>query len=106
MYRFKILVILIVIAGLSSCDLLENQTPQQSLPAEGGLETLGDYESALVGAYDHVQTFANGDNSGQLAFANDIITDDAFWTGSFPTYVEISSQQMSANNGSIEGQWD
>lgn len=106
MYRFKLLIILLVAVGLTSCDLLENQEPQQSIPAEGGLETIGDYESALVGAYDNVQEFSNGDNSGQLAFANDIITGDAFWTGSFTTYVEISAQQMSAANGSIEGQWN
>lgn len=106
MFRFKLLIILLVAVGLTSCDLLENQEPQQSIPAEGGLETIGDYESALVGAYDNVQEFSNGDNSGQLAFANDIITGDAFWTGSFTTYVEIAAQQMSAANGSIEGQWN
>ena len=106
MYRLKLLIILLVAVGLTSCDLLENQEPQQSLPAEGGLETIGDYESALVGAYNNLQEFSNGDNSGQLLFAGDIMTGDAFWTGSFTTYVEISAQQMSAANASIEGHWN
>lgn len=106
MYRLKLFVTLLVVVGLTSCDLLENQEPQQSLPAEGGLETIADYESALIGAYDNVQEFSNGDNSGQLAFLNDIITSDAGWTGSFTTYVEVASQQMTSANGSIEGQWD
>src|SRR5699024_425791 len=96
----------LVIAGLSACDLLENQQPQQSLPAEGGLETLADFESALTGAYDNVQELAGGTNSGQLAFANDIIADNTVWTGSFPTYVQIAEQQMAPNNGSIADQWD
>lgn len=106
MNRLKILLMFLVVVGLSSCDLLDSQEPQQSLPSEGGLETIGDYESALVGAYDNVQEFSNGDNSGQIAFLNDIIAGDAVWTGSFPTYVEVSSQQMSANNSSIAGQWN
>ncbi len=106
MYRLKLLLIFLVAVGLSSCDLLENQQPQQSLPFEGDLESQSDFESALVGAYDKVQTFSNGDNAGQLAFAGDIMTGDAEWVGSFTTYVEISSQAMSAANGSIAGQWN
>jgi hypothetical protein len=106
MYRIKLLVMFLVVVGLSSCDLLENQEPQQSLPFDGDLETLSDFESALIGAYDNVQEFSNGDNSGQLAFAGDIMTNDAVWEGSFTTYVEISAQAMSAANGSIAGQWN
>lgn len=105
MYRLITLTICIVAAGFTSCNVLD-QDPKQSLPADGGLETLGDFESALVGAYDNVQTLSDGTNAGQLAFLNDIITEDADWIGSFPTYTEVNAQQMSASNGSIEDQWN
>lgn len=106
MYRIKLILVTIVIAAFTSCDVLDSPEPQQSLPAEEGLETVADFESALIGAYNNVQEFSNGDNSGQLAFLNDIIAEDAVWTGSFPTYVEVAAQQMSASNGSIAGQWN
>ncbi|MEX0724020.1 MAG: RagB/SusD family nutrient uptake outer membrane protein [Gracilimonas sp.] len=106
MSRLKLILVTIVITAFTACDVLDSPEPQQSLPADEGLETVADFESALNGAYNNVQEFSNGDNSGQLAFLNDIITDDAVWTGSFPTYVEVSAQQMSPSNGSITGQWN
>lgn len=106
MNRLKILIIFLIAVGLSSCDLLEKPEPKQSLPSEGGLEEIGDFESALVGAYDNVQTLDGGDNAGHMFFLNDIITDDAFWTGSFPTYVEVSVQEISPDNGSTENHWN
>ena len=103
---FRTLLILFVVAGISSCDVLDNQNPQQSLPVDKSLETVSDYRTALVGTYNSLQEFDNGDSAAQLLFANDIITADAVWTGSFPTYVQIAQQQMAITNGSIEGQWN
>src|SRR6056297_2801671 len=105
MYRLKTLIIFLVIAGLSACDILEQQ-PQQSLPVEGGLNSVEEIQNALTGAYDRMQQWPGGDNSAQMLFGADIIAEDAFWTGSFPTYVEISEQAMTPQNGSIENYWD
>lgn len=107
MYRPKLFLLLIATVAIGACDILQDPSPQQSLPAEGGLTTIGDFESALVGAYNSIQELStDGDNAAQVIFANDIIADDAYWTGSFPTYVEIFAQEMTANNSSIEDQWN
>jgi hypothetical protein len=100
MYRLKSTIILLLIIGLGACDLLENQQPQQSLPTEGGLDTVEELQNALTGAYSDFQTPAF------RLFGNDILADDAVWTGSFPTFVEVASRNMVASNGSIEGFWE
>ena len=105
MYRLKSLIIFFVIVALTACDVLDQQ-PQQSLPVEGGLDSVEEIQNALTGAYDRMQQWPGGDNSAQILFGADIIAEDAFWTGSFPTYVEISEQAMTAQNGSIENHWD
>jgi len=105
MFRFKTLLILLFFVGFSACDILDQQ-PQQSLPVEGGLDSVEEIQTALNGAYDDLQEWPGGDSSAQIFFGADIIAEDAFWTGSFPTYVEISEQAMTAQNGSIENHWN
>lgn len=105
MYRLKIPLLVFLIAGLGSCDLLENQQPQQSLPFQGGLDTVEELQNALTGTYNDLQDI-EGTNFAQVLFASDIIADDVIWTGSFPTYTEIASQEMTVLNGSIEDHWN
>jgi hypothetical protein len=100
MYRLKTLIILVLIIGLGACDVLENQQPQQSLPVDGGLDTISELQNALNGTYSDFQTPAF------RLFGNEILADDAVWTGSFPTFVEVSARNMVASNGSIEGFWE
>ncbi len=106
MYRFKTGLLFLLIVGLGACDLLENQQPQQSLPVEGGLDSVEELQSALTGAYEGLQELPDGDSFAQALFASDIMAEDAFWTGSFPTYQAIAAQEMSAPNASIENQWN
>lgn len=105
MYNLKFLLALLVIVGISACDILQQQ-PQQSLPVKGGLDSVEELQDALTGAYESVQEFPDGDSFAQALFASDIIAEDAFWTGSFTTYQEIASQSMTIQNSSIENQWN
>ncbi|HKK46487.1 MAG TPA: RagB/SusD family nutrient uptake outer membrane protein [Balneolaceae bacterium] len=106
MYKLKSTIILLLIVGLSGCDLLKNQEPQQSLPVNGGLDTVPELQHALTGAYNDLQTNTANESFGETIFGSDIIADDAVFTGSFPTFQQIADQQMAANNGSIAAMWN
>lgn len=95
------IVLLIVIAGLVSCDLLNQPEPKQSIAIDEGLETIKDYNALLVGVYNSFQQHA-----AQYVELNDYMSDNVFWIGSFPEYVEIASQQVTVNNRLIEDLWN
>lgn len=94
----------LVVVFFSSCDLLEDREPQQSLEFPGQLETAVQVENTLTGAYNDIQ---DGDFTGaQTLVFNEIIADNTSWTGSFTTYQQIAVKDMDSSNGSIEGVWN
>jgi hypothetical protein len=95
---------LLLIVLICSCDQFLDESPQQSLPLEGGISTAADLDNLLIGAYNDLQ---DGDILGaqSLLFA-EIMADNTIWTGSFPTYVRISELDVDSGNGSIDNLWD
>lgn len=94
----------LVVVFFSSCDLLEEQEPQQSIAFPGQLETVSQVNNTLIGAYNDIQ---DGSFTGsQTLVFNEILADNTRWTGSFPTYVQIASKSMDSSNGSVEGVWN
>lgn len=93
-----------VVVFFSSCDLLKEQEPQQSLPFPGQLETAEQVNNTLTGAYNDLQ---DGDFLGsQTLVFNEILADNTLWTGSFTTYQQIAGKQMNSGNTSIEPLWN
>jgi|AntRauTorcE11898_2_1112593.scaffolds.fasta_scaffold02519_2 hypothetical protein len=104
MKYLKYMLSLLLVVTISSCDEFLTESPQQSLPLEGGISTVEDIENLLNGAYNDVQ---DGDIIGSQSLVfSEITTDNTVWTGSFPTYVNISELDMDPTNGSIAGQWN
>lgn len=100
----KYSLVVLVVVFFSSCDLLDEQEPQNTLDFPGQLETAEQINSTLIGAYNDIQ---NGNFTGsQTLVFNEIMADNTRWTGSFPTYQQIASKQMDASNGSVEGVWN
>lgn len=104
MKLLKYILTITLIIFISSCDdFLNNPNPEQSLPLEGGVATLEDLNNLLYGAYDEVQD--GGVEGAQSALFNEIMGDNTVWTGSFPTYVDISARNMAASNSSVDVLW-
>lgn len=96
--------VVLVVLSLSSCDLLEDREPQESITFPGQLQTPVQVENAIIGAYNDIQ---DGSFTGsQTLVFGEIIADNTVWTGSFTTYQQIAQKAMNATNGSIEGLWN
>ncbi|MGK7369193.1 MAG: RagB/SusD family nutrient uptake outer membrane protein [Candidatus Halalkalibacterium sp. M3_1C_030] len=104
MKYLKYILTIFVAVSFSACDLLEEQSPQQSIAFPGQLETASQVNNTLIGAYNDVQDGAF--TGSQTLVFNEILADNTRWTGSFPTYVQISDKSMDPTNGSVEGVWN
>lgn len=97
--------LLVVLIFTSSCsDFLENPTPAQSLDAESAFTTAADIQTALIGTYNALQTSDFG--STGLAINDNVLSDNAEWRGSFPSYVDMFNRQLTPDNGEVEGLWE
>lgn len=99
MKYFKLLPIVLLLVGLTSCDVLD-QSPQQSLPPEDVFVDQKGAENALFGAYNDLEG-VNGDN---ILFA-ELASGLATHTGSFPTWGQINQHDVEADNVSTQGIW-
>lgn len=90
--------------GLTSCaDFLDEPQPAQSLPSNTAFTTGQDIENGLVGAYNAAQA---SDLFGcNLVMSSDIMADNGEWRGSFPSFVDMYNQALTADNAEVEGIW-
>ncbi len=98
-----LLTILLIAAG--SCDILDDQAPQQSLPLDEAFNNKEALNSALIGAYSDLQ-----DDEGDVAGANwtlfpSIMADNTLWNGSFVSYRNIAVHEMEPSNPAITAWW-
>ena len=97
----------------TSCtDWLQEVDPAQSLPSGAAFSDAAGLETALVGAYDAIQSgptdagAQTGDFGGAgIAMNANILSDNAAWRGSFPSYIDMFNRQLTANNGEVGGLW-
>lgn len=85
-------------------DFIEQPTPAQSLPSDAAFSDVPGLRTALVGAYDAVQDADFG--AAGLAMNSSILSDNAEWRGSFPSYVEMYERQLTASNTEVTGFWE
>lgn len=86
-------------AGLTGCDVL-NPSPTSSIASDQALTTGRQAELVLNSVYDRLQA----QNDVSVIF-NDLITDNAAWTGSYPTWQQIDLYSYDAANVDIQGRW-
>ena len=84
-------------------DFIESPTPAQSLPSDAAFSDVPGLQTALVGAYDAVQNADFG--AAGIAMNNSILSDNAEWRGSFPSYAEMYERQLTPSNGEVNGLW-
>lgn len=90
--------------AMTSCsEFLDEPTPAQSLPSNTAFTTAQDIENGLVGAYNAVQA---SDLFGcNLVMSSDIMADNGEWRGSFPSFVDMYNQALTADNAEVAGLW-
>ena len=106
MQRLKISLLVLAIGAtlFSGCtDFIETPEPEQSLPSSSAFERVVDLETALIGAYQALQQSDMG-GTGTAINAN-VLSDNAEWRGSFPSYIDMFNRQMTATNGEVAGMW-
>lgn len=104
MKKLKIFILGILVAGFVSCDLLESQQPEQSLPAEEVFSTPDGVENLVTGMYDGLQS-ANI-SGGNYNILPEIMADNVSWSGSFVNYARQASRNMLPSDGQIQGWWN
>ncbi|WP_116124846.1 RagB/SusD family nutrient uptake outer membrane protein [Lewinella sp. IMCC34183] len=94
----------LVVSMASGCnDFIERPTPAQSLPSDAAFSDVPGLQTALVGAYDAVQNADFG--AAGIAMNSSILSDNADWRGSFPSYAEMYERQLTPSNAEVNGLW-
>lgn len=104
MKKFLYILSVPVALAMTSCsDFLDEPQPAQSLPSNTAFQTAQDIENGLIGAYNAVQ---NSDLFGcNIVMSSDIMADNGEWRGSFPSFVDMYNQALTADNTEVAGIW-
>jgi len=99
----NILIITTAFAVLTSCNLLDSQTPQQNVAADQAFATTQALEAALIGAYGDMQGGAN--MGADYLIHSETMADNAQFIGSFTTFQDIAARDIAIDNGTVENMW-
>jgi len=104
-YTVQSLLIVLLAAG---CSNVLDVHPVNETDASQAITTPAGARAAVAGLYDALQ---GGDRNaayygGNLLFFGDLSGDDVEHTGTFTTYRQIDQNDITSDNGSIEGMWD
>lgn len=100
-YTVQTLLVTLLAAG---CSNVLDVHPVNDTDASQAITTPAGARAAVAGLYDALQDF--GYYGGQLFFFGDLSGDDVEHTGTFTTYRQIDQNDITSDNGSIEGFWD
>lgn len=104
MKYLKFVLITALLATLASCDLLDSQEPQQSLPTDEVITDPSGIENLVTGMYDGLQNPSiSGGNYNVLP---EIMADNVTWSGSFVNYARQASRDMLSSDGQIGSWWN
>jgi len=101
----KYIYVLALIAVATSCGDKLDVEPLNSVDAQQALQTSGDVEALMVGAYD---ALGDGDVlGGNIQRDSELLGDDGeiFWDGTFVAPGEIWIKRILINNGQAEVTW-
>ena len=100
-YTVQSLLIALLAAG---CNNVLDVQPVNDIGESQAITTPASARAAVAGLYDALQDFSY--YGGQLLFFGDLSADDVEHTGTFTTYRQIDQNDITSDNGSIEGFWD
>lgn len=95
--------LLVLGLGLGSCEKILDQKPQNNIDAAAGFTTRQDVEAGLRGCYDALQS-ANYYGLRYQSFS-DLIAGNIRHTGTFPTFAQISQNQILTDNVDVSNVW-
>jgi hypothetical protein len=95
----------LMIVLLTACEKRLDILPYQSITADQALETEGDVNVTLIGAYDGAQSAAT--YGGDIMVLNDLIGNNANinFTGTFAGLTDAYQTLMTSNNSFAAGTW-
>ncbi|HKA60595.1 MAG TPA: RagB/SusD family nutrient uptake outer membrane protein [Gemmatimonadales bacterium] len=88
----------------AGCNNVLDVHPVNETDASQAITTPAGARAAVAGLYDALQDFSY--YGGQLFFFGDLSGDDVEHTGTFTTYRQVDQNDITSDNGSIEGLWD
>ena len=89
----------LLISACDGIDLEEGLDPINSVPADRAITNLKSAEAAVTGIYDQL---TNNHEDGMLFLAQ-IYSDEAVFTGTFPTRFEFNNLNVTTSNGTNSG---
>ncbi len=101
--KITVLAALVLFVGASCTDFITELDPAQSLPSSAAFSDAAGLQTALVGAYDALQSSDLGATG--FAINANVLSDNAEWRGSFPSYIDMYNRQLTAANGEVGGMW-
>jgi len=93
----------ILVFVLASCTKMLDVQPKQSISAEEAIKDITGVERAITGSYNTLQSV--GSYGRNHILIQDLAADNLVWTGTTYDYSQIANNQISADNGVIDGIW-
>lgn len=102
-HHYNLLAVIALLLLASGCDVFQtlDQQPDNTLNRDQVFADAEGIRNVLRGTYDDMQGFMDD----YTIFAA-LASDQATHTGSFPTWQDIDNNQVSPENGTIEGPWN
>ncbi|HJS43377.1 MAG TPA: RagB/SusD family nutrient uptake outer membrane protein [Gemmatimonadales bacterium] len=100
-YTMPSLLIVLIAAG---CKGVLDVHPVNDVDEDQAITSPGGARAAVAGLYDALQDFSY--YGGELFFFGDLSGDDVEHMGTFTTYRQIDRNDITSDNGSVEGYWD
>jgi hypothetical protein len=105
---------LLVLAFAAGCNNVLDVHPINEVDESQAITTPSGARAAVAGLYDGLQGGRTEPTAtqnisyygGQLLFFGDLSADDVEHTGTFTTYRQMDQNDITSDNGSIEGFWD
>lgn len=105
MKTMRIAPVLLAALGLAACDHdLLDVRPVDRIDTDIAITDAESAEAALIGAYSSVTS--TGYYGGSLLLISEIMTDNAEHTGTFATYADADQNDVTADNGTLNGIWN
>jgi tetratricopeptide (TPR) repeat protein len=101
----NILVLLLVLAGMSSCSDFLELVPEHQISNNVFYKTQNDFDRALIGAYSSIRGLYSG---SAILYAAELRTDNAEINWSSPSVDEMQFEQnaLTSTNSTVRGIWN
>jgi starch-binding outer membrane protein, SusD/RagB family len=88
---------------VSSCSKILDVEPTSSISVDEALKDKNGIQNAITGSYNTLQYI--GSYGRNQIIVQDLAADNLVWTGTTMDYLQISNNEIPAENGVIDGMW-